>query len=519
MSDDSTPNAPGDYTITATNFGPIGEAEVDLRPLTVFVGPSNTGKSYLATLLYALHRSFHELAGHRHQHPSFVPLRFRATPPPLDSETASDLRNWCFPDRGERSPTLPDSVCSVIRQLIEAPPGLDEHLTEKASWCFGVGSFEDLVRHGQSAAARIGIHVPRPRSDGFVDYLLTVRGEESRLNGRIHGAAPLLTDLDSDVLHLVNARLGDASGSFHAAESSLVEDWLPRNALQLLAGTIRASLLHPFERSIYYLSAARSGVMLSHRVLVGSLIRNAASAGSSPPGELPLLSGVMADFLDQLLNLDRLPGRTRHRSKAQARRMAALAENVESAVLRGAVRTESTAVDYPEFFYRPHGWKRDLPLTQASSMVSELAPVVLYVRHLVCPGDVLIVEEPEAHLHPAMQVEVIGRLAELVEAGVRVVITTHSEWVLEELANLVRQSQAEDAGETALRPERVGVWRFHPPREREGARVTEIKMDDDGLFDAGYDQVAMDVHNRWADLTGVRNEYESVQHQAFGRCA
>ena len=31
--------------LNVTNFGPIVEAEIDLRPLTVFVGPSNTGKS------------------------------------------------------------------------------------------------------------------------------------------------------------------------------------------------------------------------------------------------------------------------------------------------------------------------------------------------------------------------------------------------------------------------------------------------------------------------------------------
>ena len=40
------------------DFGPIGRARVELRPLTVFVGPSNTGKSYLATLIYALYKHF-----------------------------------------------------------------------------------------------------------------------------------------------------------------------------------------------------------------------------------------------------------------------------------------------------------------------------------------------------------------------------------------------------------------------------------------------------------------------------
>ena len=68
----------------------------------------------------------------------------------------------------------------------------------------------------------------------------------------------------------------------------------------------------------------------------------------------------------------------------------------------------------------------------ASSMVSELAPVVLYLRHLVQPGNVLIIEEPESHLHPAAQVEFTRQLAKLVQAGYRVIITTHSEWILEE---------------------------------------------------------------------------------------
>ena len=47
-----------DPVLEVTNFGPIVEATVDLRPLTVLVGPSNTGKSYLAILIYALHRFF-----------------------------------------------------------------------------------------------------------------------------------------------------------------------------------------------------------------------------------------------------------------------------------------------------------------------------------------------------------------------------------------------------------------------------------------------------------------------------
>ena len=55
--------------LEAKNFGPIVEAKVDLRLSTLFVGPSNTGKSYLAVLIYALHRIF----GTGHGYRQFLP--------------------------------------------------------------------------------------------------------------------------------------------------------------------------------------------------------------------------------------------------------------------------------------------------------------------------------------------------------------------------------------------------------------------------------------------------------------
>ena len=39
------PGRQGDYRIDVEHFGPIERAGVDVRPLTVFIGPSNTGKS------------------------------------------------------------------------------------------------------------------------------------------------------------------------------------------------------------------------------------------------------------------------------------------------------------------------------------------------------------------------------------------------------------------------------------------------------------------------------------------
>ena len=503
MNEDPLPCTSGNFRLEARNLGPLAEATVDLRPLTVFVGPGNTGKSYLATLLYALHRSFSE--------------RFPASPTgvdyftrfvwggtDLDEATSRDLRDWLSQVEAEEGAApFPRSVESSVRRSVEQPQGLAQGLAEKMRWCFGVDSLQRLVRHGQRAATRLSLRIPRPSSSGNLDYGFNSQGDDISLSGRIGGQPSVFGDCTPDSLESALREMRNPLSLGLVSEPGADRD-LDR-LHHLLTASVRQSLLHPFQRSAYYLPADRTGVMHSHRVVVSSLIRSAGSAGLRPTDDLPLLPGVLADFLDQLLTLGRPQALFPAAAVRPSETIQPLAERFEQAVLRGAVRTDSTAANYPEFLYRPAGWRRDLPLTQASSMVSELAPIVLYLRHLVRLGDVLIIEEPEAHLHPAMQVEVTRRLAELVEAGVRIVITTHSEWVLEELANLIRLSQVDDRREPALHPDRVGVWRFHPPEEKDGARVTEIEMGDAGLFEAGYEQVAMEVHNRWADLAGLAN--------------
>ncbi len=47
--------------VSVKDFGPIARGEVELKPLTIFVGPSNAGKSYMATMVYSLMQTLDEL--------------------------------------------------------------------------------------------------------------------------------------------------------------------------------------------------------------------------------------------------------------------------------------------------------------------------------------------------------------------------------------------------------------------------------------------------------------------------
>ena len=197
-----------------------------------------------------------------------------------------------------------------------------------------------------------------------------------------------------------------------------------------------------------------------------------------------------------------------------------IADALELDVLAGQIITKPSPTGYPEFRYRPQKTEEDMLLPQSSSMVAELASFVLYLRGLICPGDTLFIEEPEAHLHPAAQTEMAITLARLVRAGVRVLVTTHSDWMLKAIANLMHEGELKEKGalrkETEklsrwLLPEEVGAWLF-----QKNGQVEEIKFNRiDGIEPTEYEDVAEALYNRWA---GLQNRLEGTKEENTLEC-
>ena len=60
-------------------------------------------------------------------------------------------------------------------------------------------------------------------------------------------------------------------------------------------------MIDPLIRNAYYLPADRTGVMHSHQVVVSTLIQGATTTGLRRSTSVPMLSGVLADFLNDLI--------------------------------------------------------------------------------------------------------------------------------------------------------------------------------------------------------------------------
>lgn len=523
--------------LTVTDFGPIAKAKIDLRPLTVFVGPSNTGKSYMAVLIYALHQFFSTYSRRRDSR-SLARVKHKQSLD-LSEHDLSGLYAWTKETLSDLATTeqeepysieLPESIADLVRPILNNVAHLIQDLGGEITRCFGAGKTKNLIRHPCDSETTFSLLHNISKEAGQNDplgYKVTVTEQRTKIDALIPNTMPLQMDMeDFSVLisnwntdwlvEMENMRLRKV-GSAEAANwnvdwlvemENMGEDETAKNALiellRILANSIALDIVSPLSRSAHYLPADRAGVMHAHQVAVRGLIASASRVALRSDSPMPVLSGVLGDFLEQLVALAS-SSPTRRESEGGKD----LALRMEQALLRGTVRVERSEIDYPSFVYRPDKWKRDLPLMNASSMVSELAPVVLYLRHMVQPGDLLIIEEPESHLHPAMQVKFIRQLAVAVKSGIRILITTHSEWVLEELANLVRLSELpaerrvgiEDP-DIALSPDEVGAWFFEPSSDQSGSVVQEISLDvEAGTFPAGFGLITEDLYNRWAEIS------------------
>lgn len=78
-----------------------------------------------------------------------------------------------------------------------------------------------------------------------------------------------------------------------------------------------------------------------------------------------------------------------------------------------------------------------LSMSECSGAVRSLVLLAFYLSHEAQPGDLLMIDEPELNLHPANQRRMARLLASLVNAGIKVMVTTHSDTIIRELNTLI----------------------------------------------------------------------------------
>ncbi len=474
-------------TISVKNFGPIAEGSVDLRPLTIFVGPSNTGKSYMATAVYAVMRGF-------------------------------EGRRYAFKIRYSEY----DDYRAAFENIVESMFALeDEEIARKE---FSVSRLPAWIRSQIEESTQTRL---KALQRNIIVGLRNVLGISESQNDLAEFQVNLRRDVPPLDVSLVMPETNSTAPELSISEASVSlaafdlsppfpdkyeDDQFYGDILDSMDDGIERLVLSELPFRSYFLPAARSGIVIGHKLLTASLIRSTSRLGTSDHNYIGIPPTV-TDFLSDLVSLDGRMAATIGR-KEFTREI----KFIETQVLQGRVDIdESGGLPFPDIVYLPTtgGQQTDkFTLDQTSSMVSELAPLILFLKYLVNSGDLLILEEPESHLHPAAQRQLARGIVRLVNAGVKVLITTHSDIMISQINNLLALRQAspelvESGGfepEDFLQPDQVGAYLFRYNQELGGCETVELEIDPDtGIDEDEFAAVFEGIYNESIALQRDRN--------------
>ena len=442
---------------TTTTFrfkaiGPVKHAELDLGDLTVIAGRNNTGKTYLVYTLYGFLKMWPVL--------SRVERYFVSPNKPVEhfpdmTRIARELER-----NGRASFAVTDGALDLQRvTLLKA---LASDFSEQAISQVFSSPQRDFI--GSSIE---------------IEYHASHDGKKA-VAGQLADGLPLSIELEGGqvVLKYTGRRQRSAS------EMELL---IPSAYIQFL--------LQDLFPAPFILSAERFGISLFYRELdftKNQLVDMLQKMGDDKNRER----------LSPFLVIDRATSRYALPIKDNidyTRTISDLRNGDNSALYEHRLFDDikdmmagyySASEDEIRFISKSRGKGRsfNIPLHRASSSARGLSDLYFFLRHVAGSNHLLIVDEPESHLDTANQIELARLLARFVRAGLKVLVTTHSDYLIKEFNNLVMLSSSFSGKDTVVK--QLG---YGPDDALEADAIRAYVAENGGLTRCSVDQFGIDM--------------------------
>ncbi len=377
------------WKLAVEQFGKIKRAEIELAPMTLFVGDNNSGKSYLLSLAWAVRTIardtvFSEEAIRKLQSDAYDKIE-RQVFQSVDMVEAGSEVSF------EISEILPEIQCVINELLIANKQTLLKVLFNS-----------DSVKVGN-----IILTMP----DNVTGRIKIVREGEKAIITYQKSSATFSNLWTTEK----NAELFERKKIL----CRLFLFWLIKKLLNVASGNKR----------MIYLPAARTGFMLT-KDIINKFARKKTydiEIEMEDKTETQPFSRPIIEFLDVINELSEEQEGNEDYQK--------LVHFIQDKMVQGNV--EIGTIAGKELSYIPHGQNKHYPFRTTSAVVTELSPLLLLLEH---QKDMvgLFYEEPEMCLHPALQKRMGQVLIRLVNAGIDVTTTTHSDIILQHINNMIR---------------------------------------------------------------------------------
>ena len=427
--------------VSIENLGVIKEADFEIGDLTIICGKNNTGKTYLT---HATHGFLDALPG----------MDF-----PINKEIIGKLikgGSVTLPLSSYRK-NLNRSLKSLSKRYSQELGSVfagNERRFKDANFCFQLNTKEDLFPFSNI----------QEEIEPYEGYYLDIH-------------------LSKDKASLVINSTMDAASSDEMPHHYMIKRDIDRGIGQALLDTSTVP------RRPFIASTMRTGAAIFQRELdftKNRLWELMNKNGKSPRLSLSLLHKEFGGIYPYSIrrNIDflrRLPSVSHRESDLLKKHPDLLDFFIE--IIGGELKISKEGI----ITFTPASNKNvTLALLESSSSVYSLLDINFYLRHHAKPGDILIIDEPELNLHPENQRLIARLFARLVNAGIKVFISTHSDYIIKELNTLIMFKQggkwlkqlAEQEGyidSELIDKEQVKAYMTVPLKAKSGGTKKQVK--------------------------------------------
>lgn len=430
--------------INIKELGAIKEGTLDLsKKLNIFCGPNGTGKTYVAYIVYGLLKSKIHIGSNREL--SAELLETKKVEYKIDFDVLNNYR----------------------AELIE-------NFKEELDGLFGIGS--DLAKQYFQDFSIAFVE----NSEEFNNNILNSGFEISLSISKIDLVFSKKSKLD-----IVNIEITDKTISSKDIEGFNL--FFYSTLVSLIATfPISSTYILPVERNSIFTFSKELSIRKQEAVdhfhamtAKGKIDKFELLFNKTTRYPLPIKDGLLvADDLTEI--------------RKNISPFFQFATDIESELLQGTVEISNDG----EINFKPKkSPKKTLPIHMTASIIKSLSSLVIYLKHIAQTNDLIIIDEPEINLHPDNQIILTRLFVRLINKGFRLLISTHSDYVVRELNNLIMLS-SNKAGVSKLREtfgysideainlDDINVLYFNYPQKMKNNKqvtIENLKIDESGF--------------------------------------
>ncbi|MCE5305668.1 MAG: AAA family ATPase [Chloroherpetonaceae bacterium] len=444
---------------TFENFGYIDKGEITPGNLTIIAGENNMGKTYISYTIYSLLYSLHNREGI-----------------PIDDELSKQLL-----ETRKISINLEEYSHDFFEIIQKISANFSQHIYDIFS-----------VEKGIFTNTIINLEIN--------EYIFPLnKTEEGTIDISTQDKVKYIKEKGSYLLNVFLEKNTDAN-----IPEFIIQDILGSIILEIF---IKGNVREPF-----IITSERTGVALFYKELDISKNILIDTIAKSEKINIPSLF---------FRNLSRYPESIRHnidviRDFATINKKESFINNDLGGsnevifrkikeILHGQFLIENDQILFKPVKEKGKKKVSPIPFHITSSSTKSIFLLDLYLKSIAQPNDILMIDEPELNLHPTNQIIMARLLANIVNLGVDVMITTHSDYIIKELNNLIMLSNEfpdkEHIIETykydesdILKPEKVKAYFV------EKHTIKEAKIDKYGIDYELFDNTIYDLNKRSDDI-------------------